>query len=947
VSTSERDRQGVGAGGSLLEREVELAAVGDALDRLHEGQSRLIFLRGPAGIGKTGLLAAVRAQAAGRGIRVLGARAAEIEAGVGFGLARQLLEGPVRSSKGSERRRLLEAAGPAAAQLGVGDGGTESRGSDPVGALVHSFYWLIAALAEEPLVIAVDDLQWADPSSIRLLAHTARRLEGLPLMLCLAARTEVHEDEDPWHEFTAAGAGVLEPRPLSPSAVGELARRRLGEEVDDRFAEACHEVTGGNPFLAGELLVELAREGVRPSAESVPVVRSVGPKGVARSVLVRIAALGPQAAQLARAVAVLGEEVAIRHAAGVAGLDRSEAAAAAGALARAAIFADRMPLAFAHPVLRAAVEADMPAAPRGLLHAHAAAVLRDDGVESDLVAAHILATEPGLVEGAREVLTEAAESALERGVPAEAVRFLSRCRREPGPDAPAIRRLLGIALLRAGDAAGIEQLEAVMSAGDPEERAQAARPLAIALVSQGEHARAVAALEGALQGIEDRELELRMEAELVGIASLDPETAPMAAARLSARTDVRGDTPAERLLLAQVARQLVTSGAGADAAADAASRALGGGALVAEETAEAPAIYPAVLVLQATDRFDEAEEILALAVEDAQRRGSLWGFAMASNFQAACALWRGDVRRIEADARASIDCMRDAGLPMPLPSSLSHLMDALLELGDIAGARSELEAHGWAETIPTGWLFQSVLDSRGRLRLAEGDHAGVLEDIAEIERREKQWVNPVRGTGGTTFRSWAAPALAALGRPEEAARRADEELEIARGWGGRRANGMALRAKGLVTPGDDGIRFLEQSVAVLDGSGIQLELARTLTALGAAIRHAGRRTESREPLRRGLGLAEQCGSTVLAERAREELRLAGAKPRRAAISGPASLTPSERRIAERAAAGKTNRQIAQELFLTMKTVAFHLTNSYRKLDVTSREELAAALSAKD
>ena len=161
MSTSERDRQAVGAEGSLLEREVELAAVGEALDRVSEGQSRLILLRGPAGIGKTGLIKSIRAQAASRGIRVLGARAAEIEAGVGFGLARQLLEGPVRSAKGSERRRLLDAAGPAAAaQLGVGDGHTKPRGSDPVGALVHSFYWLIASLAEEPLVIAVDDLQW-------------------------------------------------------------------------------------------------------------------------------------------------------------------------------------------------------------------------------------------------------------------------------------------------------------------------------------------------------------------------------------------------------------------------------------------------------------------------------------------------------------------------------------------------------------------------------------------------------------------------------------------------------------------------------------------------------------------------------------------------------------------------------------------------------------------
>jgi DNA-binding CsgD family transcriptional regulator len=694
-------------------------------------------------------------------------------------------------------------------------------------------------------------------------------------------------------------------------------------------------------------LAELAREEVVPSAESIPIVRSVGPKGVARSVLIRIAALGADAVQLARAVAVLGEDVAIRHAAAVAGLEPSEAATAAGALARAAVFADRMPLAFAHPVLRAAVEADTPAAPRALLHAHAAAALRDDGVEPELVAPHVVASEPGLVEGARSILLEAAESALERGVPAEAVRFLSRFGQEPGPDEPAIRRLLGIALLRAGDAAGIEQLEAVMSAGDADERSEAAQALALALGSRGETARAVAALENALEGIEDRELELRLEAVLVAIAAVEPATAPVADRRLAARTDIEGETPAERLLLANLAGHLATSGAGCEAAVDAASRALGGGALVAEETADAPSIYHALFALLAADRFDKAEEVLALAIEDAQRRGSLFGFAMASNFQTMCTFRRGDVMRTEAEARASIEATRDAGWPSPMPNALAHLIDALLERGDIAGARGELEAYGMADTIPDGWLYQSIVGSRGRLRLAEGDHAGVLEDIADAERRETLGVHGARGTPGTTHRWWAAPALAALGRPQEAARRADEELEVARGWGGRRAIGMALRAKGLVTPGDDGISFLEQAVATLDGSGAQLELARALTDLGATIRRAGRRTESREPLRRGLSLADQCGATVLAERAREELRLAGARPRRAAISGPASLTPSERRIAEQAAAGKTNRQIAQELFLTMKTVAFHLTNAYRKLDVTSREQLAAVLSASD
>ena len=936
---------------------MELAALDAALDRLSEGESALVLVRGPAGIGKTRLLAAARGRAGARGIRVLSARGAEIEAGVGFGLARQLLEGPLRSARGKERLRLLDAAGLAASLLGVGESEPAPRGSDPVGGLIHSLYWLVATLSEEPLMIVVDDLQWADPSSIRLLAHTARRLEGLSLMLCVAVRTDVHADDEPWDEFAAADGVVLEPKPLSPAAIAELAKRRFAEDVNDAFADACHEVSGGNAFLAEELLAELAREGVAPARESIPIVRSVGPKGVARSVLIRVAALGPQAIELARAVAALGGDVEVRHAAAVAGLDPGEAAVIAGELARSEVFVDRMPLAFAHPVLRSAVAADTPAGPRALLHARAAAVLRDDGAEAELVAAHILASEPGLVDGARSLLLKAAETALERGVPAEAVRFLSRLSAEPGSDEPAVQLLRGIAELRAGDPAGVGHLEAVIASGDAGERGRAARALAVAYVGRGRHADAVATLVAALEGIEDRELVLRIEAELMALAALEPATAGLVADRLGARADVRGDTPAERLLLANLGGHLAMSGAGAEAAADAASRGLGGGELIAAETADDPCIYHALHVLVAADRFDEADEMLDLVVDDARRRGSLFAFAIASTYRAMCAYRQGDVLRAEAEARASIEAQRDGGWwPNLMPNALSFLIDALLERGDIAGARAELEAAGMAETIPEGALLGFIVGRRARLRLAEGDHAGVLADLAEKHRRETVGMVGAGGAPGihqwwvagfTTHRCWAAPALVALGRPDEGMRLADEEMEIARAWGGRRAIGMALRAKGLVTPGDAGLAYLEQAVATLDGSGAQLEHARALTDLGAAIRHAGRRTESREPLRQGLSLAESCGGTVIAERAREELRLAGAKPRRAAMSGPGSLTPSERRIAEQAAAGKTNRQIAQELFLTMKTVAFHLTNAYRKLDVTSREQLGAALSASD
>jgi DNA-binding CsgD family transcriptional regulator len=229
---------------------------------------------------------------------------------------------------------------------------------------------------------------------------------------------------------------------------------------------------------------------------------------------------------------------------------------------------------------------------------------------------------------------------------------------------------------------------------------------------------------------------------------------------------------------------------------------------------------------------------------------------------------------------------------------------------------------------------------RAKLRVAQGRTEEGIEGLrARLNWREKS--NPANDPVASTL----ALALHSLERePEEVRRLLDWELEAANEWGTPRGIGITLRAKGVVEGGERGIELLGESVASLRSSPSRLELARSLTDLGAALRRANRRTDAREPLREGLELATRCGAAPLAERAREELAATGAKPRRVMLSGVESLTPSELRVARLAAGGLGNREIAQELFVSVKTVETHLGSAYRKLDLGSRRELPEALS---
>ena len=264
----------------------------------------------------------------------------------------------------------------------------------------HALVLLVGELAREgPVALVVDDLHWADGASLRWLAHLARRLDGLPALIVSAARTGEPGEEDAVLAELAAvpGTRVLRPGALSADAVTALANTTL-DQVAVQFGFACHELTAGNPLLAGELLRAAREQGLAGTAEETSRLQALGAGWVADWVMRRLGRMPAVGRELASAVAVLGS-ARVADAAALAGLAPRDAEAAADELIEAGMLRRELPLGFAHPLLRAAVEADMPPARAGRAHRRAAALLAADPARADELAVHLLRTEPAGARG--------------------------------------------------------------------------------------------------------------------------------------------------------------------------------------------------------------------------------------------------------------------------------------------------------------------------------------------------------------------------------------------------------------------------------------------------------------------------------------------------------------------------------------------------------------------
>ncbi len=936
-----------------VERERAFGAVSTALDEAEAGRGSQLVIIGAPGSGRTSLLDELGRRARERGFTVLAARAAADEREFEFGVARQLLEDLIIGAAGARREELLQGAAEIAEPLLAGvPGGT---GADDF-SILSALHRIVDNLAGSgPVALCVDDAPDADRASLEFLAYLGRRISGSAIVLATSARDERRPGEPLalGSVLDDAAATTVKLAALSERGCAQLLATTLGEECAGKLAGPARELTGGNPRLLSELAAELADRAAAMGAPPAGVPEGIAPAPLTRRFDSELSALGGEAVLLARALATLGDQGGLREAARLSGIDERSARTAANALSQVGLLQSEPPTRLRYPILANAVRASTPPAELSRLSREAGLMRADAGATPTQVAELLLGAGPGGEAWIVEALRSGARETLERGEPKRAVRMLRRALAEPPAEGERGGLLLelGAAAARIGEQDGVQLMEeAYELAGDPRSRAHVALELGSTLAFAGQAAAAANVLEHALGQLEDERSEIATG--LLALLLLLAVTTTSARGRATALiSDARRmvdaiDKRQARPLLAPLAADEATTGGNAERAGALARRALGDGRLLAEQTADSPLVYLAVGSLIWTDRANEAETALNAALAEASARGSERATTMATAARSYARQRAGRLADAEADAlrfRADRDWLADPSVSAFALVAGSVLISTLLEAGEVAAAEHERERLELVPHDPDALLTQPFREARARLALATGATDEAIEQFHACRERQERW-QALHAPVPVFWHVGAAEAYLAAGRRRDAERLACEGVQIGRRYGAPRAIGVALRLHGL-TAASAGRRqrSLEESVRALEGSCDRVEHARSLCALGAAMRRAGRRSAAREPLRQALHAASACRASALAAEAREELLATGAKVVPGPAAGPGTLTPSELRVAEAAAGGRSNREIADSLFLSVKTVEMHLSNSYRKLDIGSRRELAAAL----
>jgi DNA-binding CsgD family transcriptional regulator len=953
----EADRRGraVRGGTGLLERDAALAAIDSVLGAAGSGTGGALLISGHPGMGKTRLHEASLDEARARGLHVVRAAGSELEQNLGFGVAAQLLRSLLSDLPSRQRTLLLEQAPSRVRTLdGVGGDEDEPEAGEDL-AVSHGLFALLASATEsQPAVVAVDDLHWCDTASLEFVLYLVHRLDELPVALVLTSR----------HLRTRTGTGALDqisadPRlrlvgltPLGLRAVGKLVRARLGKRADTALVEVCAQVTAGNPFYLHELLLALAEERQLDSEQLARLARALAPDTVTRSLRVRVGRLGQAATALAAAVAILGDDVPVRHAAALSGLEIAEAGSAADALAGVEVLLAREPLRFVHPLVRQAIAQDIPPLQRGGRHLDAARLLYAEGAGAERVAAHLLL---GREEGnpwVVERLCAAARESASRAAPQSVVRYLQRALSEPPePTARAeVLAELGIAEAALGAPEAVEHLAAAAAeTTDRPRRAELALRRGRALDNAGLHEPACAAYDDGLRELpaepgDPAELALRdqLQTAYIVTATLVPGLQARALERSAEALAPAGTSPetqGQRLLLAQMAMHAAATGEPAGALDALAERAWDQGRLLEQADHQWIGWRTVAGVFVLSGALERSLEIADAALLDARRRAAPLGFATVSYVRGLPQLWQGQIAAAVADLEQARDARR-YGWQEFSRSAAAHYSLCLLERGELDRAGKVLAEDGPLD--PPRDLEDALrMYALAELRLAQALPAEALELALAVGRFTER---SLTFAGYCSWRATAAQAALSLGDRDQALGRSEEVLARSERTGVLHERIQGLRLAGLSEGGEAGLAKLRAAVQLGSSAPPRLETIRAMIELGAALRRANQRADARKPLLEAADRAARGGALALHERARTELAATGARPRREALlSGPASLTPSERRIAELAAAGRSNREIAQTLFVTPKTVEYHLRNSYRKLEISARGELARAL----
>jgi ATP/maltotriose-dependent transcriptional regulator MalT len=707
----------------------------------------------------------------------------------------------------------------------------------------------------------------------------------------------------------------------------------------------AHRATGGNPFYLREFLraLERAGESSRPHALE-DAVGLGGVDGIALQLRARLQRLNPAALHLAQALAILGDGCDLRHAAAVAAVGMQQATYLATDLVGLEVLGADRPPRFIHPIVRHAVVQTLSRAEQDAAHRAAARVLHAEGAPPGQVAAHLRPLRGAGDAWVVERLRAAAGAAIDNGAPAAAADLLERALAEPpgrGIRVDVLREAARAQQLAGWECACRRLEEALAITADKARRAQLASELAQAHAALFRWTDAVAVLENALADTQGA-VTVQLESQLVAVGLQDARTAARTL-RVMERLSRRrlSGTPATAMAVAQGMVAILT-GRAADEAARPLQAALAGASAQVESWDMRAALLWSLVT---AERFGAVETALVPLREQAGRSGSSRGLVAVHSTAALLHLKLGDLAQADAAARIALRVARDGDFERGLAFAATVLAEIAIAAGELDEAQALLGLLPHDGLPPAGVGTVLIPAARGRLRLAQGR---VQEALTEFEAcmalwQPHIWGLPMRDAGYIHARAGAAQALLALGDVRRARDLADAELADTRRFGGRRALGISLRAAGLARGGTKGVAMLEQSAAVLGESPAALERAASLVEWGAALRRTGQRSRARRVLAQGLDGAARCGARPLAARAREELRIAGARPSRDWTIGVEALTPGELRIVRLARDGRTNRQIAQDLYVSIKTVEGHLARAYGKLGIACREQLDQVL----
>lgn len=923
---------------ALLERDEEIAELDAALRRAGAGTGSVVVVEGPAGIGKTQLLTTARELARTQGFVVARASGSRLEQDFPFGAVRQLFE-PLLAARGAAT--LFQGAAAAAAT--VLDGGTGGAFADGApGAVLHGLYWLTVGLADEagPLALVCDDVHWFDAPSLRFLAYLAPRLGELPVVLVVGTRPPEPGAEgelvarlavDPAHR-------VLRPRALSDDGVSALVRAALQRSADPGLCDAIARLSRGNPFYVSEL-VRAARRAGGDGERSATELAQLTAEAAVRS---RINDLSPDLLDVSRAVAVLGHDAHVRHVAALTGLDVDTVGLAADRLLRAEILGPERPLSFAHPLVATAVYQGLLPGERSAWHRRAATVLAGEGAPPDRLASHVAAAEPAGDPAAVEVLVAAARHASRQGATDVAIALLRRALAEPpAPEARAAIMLeLGAAESLVFDEGAIEHLGAALAAVPPGgHRVTLAIARAVAQAAAGRAAEAVADLR-ALDVDGDDALALRRLGGLALVGSSNCEAASMVraeidelCARVGAGTDTSPDVLAVRAYVGACRGEPV------EAWVDIARRAL---ATVDPREPTLPIWFhlPLAALIMA-DRDEEAAAVIESHLTAVRRSGAPALVSIVLFLRALVALRAGELDDAGTDADAALELCVTHAMDFLLAGPLAIAVEVRRERDELDAAGSLLTEHdrpGLDERSVFG-LF--LVFARARLRGAEDRWD---ESFAEVHRGiALADALGCPSPGLVTWHTNLAFALVLSRRPTGAVEHARAGLEAAERFGAPRPIAEAKRALAMADPAA-GADLAREAAATFADLGARLEEARSHLAISLSGGVMGTPAEG-EAVAHGLWLAERSGARRLVTLATAMLRALGSGARRRPVTGLGALTASERRVAALVAAGRTNKQVAQELFITVKTVETHLARTYQKLGIASRAELADALGA--